>query len=185
MVKMSPEMNFFPFLQAFSNHQMKNIVAGIFVFCGVLAALWAVSHYLMVANQDRPLVQSDTFEQVEPPTAASTPPTAATPPKIDDLALLSKESTVADIAPPSDTEGEQPSPPPEPLPTPEYNDQKGENIPTVPNADDSPPSTGWGLLTDTGETEENRIDDPNAAMVKATIPRETKAKKVPNTRAAN
>jgi hypothetical protein len=98
---------------------------------------------------------------------------------------LSKESTVAAIAPSCDTEGEQPSPSPEPLPTPEHNDQEGEDMPTVASADNAPPSTGWGLLTDTGETEENRIDDPNAAMVKATIPKATKPKKVPNTSAAN
>lgn len=153
---------------------MKNIVAGIFVFCGVLVTLWAVSHYRMVANQDRPPPQSDTFLQTEPPTTESTQPTAAIPPAIDDLALLSQESTVAASAPTSDTEGEQPSPPPAPLPTTEHSDQASDAIPAAPSVDNSPPSTGWGLLTDTGETEENRIDDPNAAMVKATTPRKTK-----------
>jgi hypothetical protein len=164
---------------------MKNIVAGIFVFCVVLVTLWAVSHYLMVAKQEQLPPPADTLLQTEPPTAESPRPTTAIPPAIDDLALLSQESTVATSAPTSDTEGEPPSPPPAPLQTTEHSDQASDAIPAAPRIDNSPPSTGWGLLTDTGETEENRIDDPNAAMVKATTPRKTKPRKVPNTSAAN
>lgn len=149
---------------------MKNIVAGIFVFCGVLATLWTFSHYHMVANQGQPPPPSNTPEQAAVAPAESIQPTPATPPLSD--AAVSQESTAtvtasAPVAP--EIDGEQPAHPPEPLPTPEHNDQASDDLPAPPNVDNTPPSRGWGLLTDTGETEENRLDAPNAAMVRATV----------------
>jgi SPOR domain len=147
---------------------MKNIVAGIFAFCGVLVTLWAVSHYFMVAKQELPLPPADTLEQTEPPTTESTQPTAATPHTSD--SAVSQESTFTAGAPVTpEIDDEQPAPPPEPLPTPANNDQTSTDRPASPSIDNTPPPRGWGLLTDTGETEENRLDDPNATMVRATV----------------
>jgi hypothetical protein len=147
---------------------MKNFVAGIFVFCGVLVTLWAVSHFRMVANQKQPPPPANNFEQSESPTAESTKPTAATPPASD--AAVSQESTgTASIPVAPEIDGEQPAPPLEPLPAPAHNDQASGNIPASPSIDHTSPSRGWGLLSDTGETEENRLDDPNATMVRATV----------------
>jgi SPOR domain len=149
---------------------MKNFVAGVFVFCGVLVTLWAVSHYLMVGNQEQPQPPSGKLEQSEPPTAELVQPTAATPPASDDLSALSQESTVTATAPVApEIDSEQPAIPPEPLPTPAHTDQTSDDIPASPSIDNTPPPRGWGLLTDTGETEENRLDNPNATMVRATV----------------
>jgi hypothetical protein len=146
---------------------MKNIVAGILVFCVVLATLWAISQYRRGANQDQFPPPANRLEQPELQRAESAQPTAAIPPANEDRVALSPESTDAASASASETDSEPPAPPLAPPPIGEHNDQREGDGPASPNDHNTRPSAGWGLLTDTDETEENRLDDPNAAMVRA------------------
>lgn len=146
---------------------MKKTVLGILVLIVTLASLWVVSRRSSLPDrgnappppENRTPVQAMPATDSNQPTAPETP--EASPPP------LAPPPTAATVeAPPAEASDDRPASPDIAIPENPEQGQASEPIIPPASADDQPEPPGMGLLTDTGETAENRLDNPQAAMVK-------------------
>jgi len=147
---------------------MKKTVLGILVLIVTVFSLWLVSRRSSLPDRDPvpPPPQDRPQEQAIPATSTNETPAPGTP-EASRPPLAEPAKTETTELTPAETNNTRPATPDTDIQEDHNKGQAPQTTTPSASAEDQAESPGMGLLSDTGETTENRLDDPQEAMVKA------------------
>jgi hypothetical protein len=166
---------------------MKKTFAGIFVLCVIVGAFLAVINFETFLAPKKPSLQEkpaqmvenkkeDIIERTDAPQDNQEPSHSSAPEEVAAAPTVKSYQSIIIIRPLIFQErAVEPSPSDTLRPHRETKIMIDQTTPQpTATTEQKPMNRGVGLLTDTGETEENQLVEPHSTQVKTTIPKRTK-----------